>query len=59
MRYKEEPFCQDCGELESSCICGSCQESDDVNDDKEWRFEYAFESITEERSSFKHNMPIK
>ncbi len=59
MKYKDEPFCQDCGELEHSCICGSMNDNCEQQDDKEWRFEYAFESITEHKSKFKHNMPIK
>lgn len=52
-------FCPDCGENIDYCVCQplhECQEFD--NDDNDWKFEYAFESVTESRSRFKKHMPI-
>lgn len=50
-------FCQDCGEEYPECRCElyDCQN----NDDDEFKFEYAFESITQRNSSFKKNTPVK
>lgn len=50
-------YCQDCGEHTDECVC----QPEDIQevDESEYKFEYAFESITESNSSFRRIKPIK
>lgn len=48
-----EDFCDTCGELiDISCLC-DLDETEDMEDSGDFKFEYAFESITDVKSSFK------
>lgn len=49
-------YCQDCGEHTDECVCRPVQ-SQEV-DTSDWKFEYAFESITDKNGFFKRNMPM-
>ena len=57
MKPNENDFCADCGELIRDCMCEASQEIDE--DDGDFKFEYAFESITDSKSFFKPNQPLK
>ena len=58
MKHKDEDFCPECGELARDCACGDCS-SQDFDDEGDFKFEYAFESITDSKSFFKPNQPLK
>lgn len=50
-----EDYCPDCGEKENMCSCYFYFEGgEDSNPD--FKFEYAFESITQKSSIFKRNL---
>jgi len=51
-------FCDECGCEEDDCLCYFLFSSPDF-EDKPFKFEHAFESITEESSYFKVKMPEK
>lgn len=50
-------YCLDCGEVTEKCVCELHEDSQEV-DTSDWKFEYAFESITDKNGLFKRNMPI-
>lgn len=48
-------MCQDCGELDEDCLCGLIEMIEEEN--KDFKFEYAFESISENNSQFRKVYP--
>lgn len=53
----EDVFCDTCGELlNQECIC-HLDETEEQEANSDFKFEYAFESITEINSSFKKKYP--
>jgi len=53
-------FCSDCGDLyDDNGECFSCSPKYQKHERKVYRFEYAFESLTERSSKFKKVYPIK
>lgn len=47
--------CQDCGELLEDCYCDLIELVEE--DNKDFKFEYAFESISENNSQFRKVYP--